>query len=114
MFRYQGTDYVITGPVEINLIVDAAEIHTEALVMEATTFPEPKVVGKHDICATGLSSQRAADGAIGLDEDSTILASFVCKKGHQMLKRLVDTGAGPAIWGKSAWNKLGFSDVELP
>ena len=71
------------------------------------------MVGKHDICATGLNSQRDADGAIGLDEDSTILALFLSKKSHLMLKRLVETGAGPFIIGITAWNRLGLSDVEV-
>ena len=82
-------------------------------MVEDPVFPEPIVVGKHDICATGLNSQRDADGAIGLDEDSTILAPFISRKAHLMLKGLVDTGAGPSIMGISAWNRLGLSDTEL-
>ena len=77
LFDYQVTGYIVTGPVEISLVVDGAEIRTKALVVEDPVFPETIVVGKHDICATGLNSQRDADGAIGLDEDSTILAPLL-------------------------------------
>ena len=67
--------------------------------MEDTALLEPIVVGKHEKSDTGLQSQRDADGGFGLDGDFTILAPFVSKKGHQMLKRLVDTGAGPSKMG---------------
>ena len=62
--------------------MDRAEIRTTVLEVEDTAFPEPIVVGKHDIYSTGLTSQRNADEIVGLDEDSTILAPFVSKKGH--------------------------------
>ena len=66
LFDYQGTGYIVTGPVEISLVVDGAEIRTKAFVVEDPACPEPIVVGKHGICATGLNSQRDADGAIVL------------------------------------------------
>ena len=95
-FDYQGKGYIVTGPVETSLVVDGAEFRTKALVVEDPAFAELIVVGKHDICATGLDSQRDSDGAFGLDEDLTILAPFISTKGHLMQKGLVDTGAGSA------------------
>ena len=109
-----GRDYVVAGPVQINLIVGGAEISTRALVAADTAFPEQLVVGKHKISATGFNSQQYADGTIALDEDSTILlAPFLSTKGHQMMKGLVDTGAGRSIKGITAWNKLGLSEVVM-
>ena len=77
--------------------IDGAENRTKALVVEDTAFPEPLVVGKHDVGATGLNSRQDPDAIIGPDEDSAILAPFFSTKGNQMLQKLVATGARPSI-----------------
>ena len=38
-FDYQGKDYIVTGPLEISLVVDGAEIRTKTLVVEDPSSP---------------------------------------------------------------------------